>query len=56
MALFSLDENTQLNQAKLARNHKILPFEFSRIVKDMKESSIGHIVSAEITYWPISAG
>ena len=25
-----------MHQAKLARNYKILPFEFSKIVKDMK--------------------
>jgi len=30
--LFSLNENTQ----KLARNYKILPFEFSKIVENMK--------------------
>jgi len=30
--LFSLNENTQ----KLARNYKILPFEFSEIVENMK--------------------
>ena len=26
-----------IHQAKLARNYKILPFEFSKFVKDMKE-------------------
>jgi len=30
--LFSLNKNTQ----KLARNYKILPFEFSKIVENMK--------------------
>jgi len=36
--LLSFNENTckTIHQAKLARNYKILAFEFSKIVKDIK--------------------
>ena len=42
--LFSLDENTQT----LARNYKMLPFEFSKIVENMKGKFDKGYLSVEI--------
>jgi len=42
--LFSLNENTQ----KLAKNYKILPFEFSKLVENMKGQFDKGYLSVEI--------
>ena len=58
LLIFLKESTLTIDQVKLARNYKIIPFEVSKIAKEMEESSIKHTVSAEITYyyWFISAG